>query len=103
MDEVDNTTYIIPTSSLAPQVAAGYIDNPAPAPKATVAPSNTNVAQPVNSAAAAVNVSPKNPQTANIQNIAQSETLNYSAIYNELSSASEEIIECRKNRLSNVF
>jgi hypothetical protein len=100
MDEVDNSMFHIPTSSLVSDVAVEYTSTPS---QATVAPSNANVAQPVNSAAAAVNVSPKNPQTANIQNIAQSETLNYSAIYNELSSASEEIIECRKNRLSNVF
>ncbi len=102
MDEVDNSKFIIPTSSLAPQVAAGYT-NPVQAPKATVAPSNTNTFQATAVSPAPINVSPKNPQSANIQNNAQQDDLDYATIYRELSSASEEIIECRKNRLSNVF
>ena len=103
MDEVDNTMFVIPTSSLVSKVAGSYEKQPVAAPVATVAPSNTKTVESTAVSPAPIDVSPKNPQNVNIQSADQIDGLAYDLIYRELSSASEEVIECRKNRLSNVF
>ncbi len=102
MDEVDNSMFHIPTSSLVSKVSADYTKS-TPAPNATVAPSNTKTIENAAVSPASIDLSPKKPQSANIQTTMQSEKLDYAMIYEELNSASEEVIECRTNRLSSVF
>ena len=99
MDEVDNSMFHIPTSSLVSDVAVKYTSTPS---QATVAPSNIKQAQTTTISPATIDVSPKNPQTATINSVS-AQSLDYATIYNELSSASEEVIECRNNRLSSAF
>ena len=99
MDEVDNSIFHIPTSSLVSDVAVEYTSTPS---QATVAPSNIKQAQTTAVSPASIDVSPKNPQTATINSVSVP-SLDYTTIYDELSSASEEIITCRNSRLSSAF
>lgn len=100
MDAVDNSMFHIPTSSLTSDVATEYVSAPT---QATVAPAKTNTINDAAVSPATIDVSPKNPQPITINNSVNAQSSDYLSIYLELSAASEEIIQCRNNRLNNVY
>ncbi len=100
MDAVDDSMFHIPTSSLTSDVATEYVSAPA---QATVAPAKTNTTNSATVSSTAFDVSSKNSQSITINNSVNAQSSDYLSIYRELSAASEEIIQCRNNRLNNVY